>query len=60
MVKRHKIIAYLKEDEWNLLWQLKSEKMKLPFSKIIEYLIDFYFEKNMLKPDHEFKKKLRK
>ena len=46
MIKRHKIIAYLKEDEWRKLWQLKSEVIEKPFSKVIEILINEYFEKH--------------
>ena len=58
MIKRHKIIAYLKEDEWRKLWQLKSEIIEKPFSKIIEILINDYFEKHHLVFDDEIKKKV--
>lgn len=56
MIKRHKIIAYLKEDEWKKLWQMKSELLGIPFSKIIEKLIDEYFENHGLIFDEEIKK----
>lgn len=58
MIKRHKIIAYLKDDEWKKLWQLKSEIMEKPFSKIIEILINDYFEKNKLIVNDDIKKKV--
>lgn len=56
MVKRHKIIAYLKEDEYKKLWQLKSQIVEKPFSKVIEKLINEYFENHHLVFDEDIKK----
>lgn len=50
MIKRHKIVASIKEDEWRKLWQLKSEIIEKPFPKIIEILINDYFEHHRLIP----------
>jgi len=58
MIKRHKIIAYLKEDEWKKLWQIKSELLGIPFSKIIEKLVNDYFERNHLIFNEDIKKKV--
>jgi len=56
MVKRHKILAHIKEEHWRKLWQLKSYIMEKPFSKVIETLIDEYFERNQIVFDEDIKR----
>lgn len=56
MIKRHKVITYLKDEEWKKLWQIKSELLGIPFSKIIEKLIDDYFERNNFIFNEDIKK----
>lgn len=56
MIKRHKVMVFLKDEEWRKLWQLKSYIMEKPFSKVIETLIDQYFERNQIVFDEDIKK----
>jgi len=56
MIKRHKIVAYLKDEEWKMLWTLKSDVIQKPFSKVIEKLINEYFENHHLVINEEIKK----
>lgn len=56
MIKRHKIVAYLKDEEWKMLWTLKSGVIQKPFSKVLEIIIDEYFEKHRLVIDEDIKK----
>lgn len=58
MIKRHKVIAHIKEEHWKKLWQIKSELLGIPFSKIIEKLIDDYFERNNFIFNEDIKKKV--
>jgi len=58
MIKRHKILAHIKEEHWKKLWQLKSQIVEKPFSKVIETLIDEYFERNHLIFNEDIKKKV--
>ena len=56
MIKRHKIIAYLKEDEWKKLWTLKSDVIQKPFSNVIEIMINEYFKNHNLVINEDIKK----
>lgn len=56
MIKRHKVIAYLKDDEWKRLWTLKSDVIQKPFSNVFEKLINEYFEKHHLVINEDIKK----